>query len=519
MEANSCSRHRTQARVDSSDGVGGGAMPLIEPIEGTAEQAKQQAALSASEAGWSGVHYVGLLVLVSGSYFLAGKFGLQFASMHPSATVLWAPTGISIAAFLLGGYRVWPAIVAGAFLVNISTTGAMVNSLEIAAGNLLEGLTGAFLVRRYADGSKALLRPEFVIRYAVFAGLLATAISATVGVSALCQDGLARWGDFQPVLVTWWLGDMLGALGLAPFLIILLSNRHNSLQPLETLELVGLLAGLSVVSVLVFGPAGLTVLRGHGQASMCFPFLIWAAFRFCPLETAGANLIFFGFATWGTLHGYGPYASGTQPLIVLGSLVAIVGTTSLIVAAAVKEARSDKEELLSIHGLLRSILDRKTQDLDQALGTLNEETAKRAAAGRSLAETRQLLGKLAETIPDVFWLFDAVEQKVLYVNPAYEAIWGRSPQILFQDSKAWLDAVHPEDKEKAKKLLELRAAWPEERKCEVQFRIRRPDGQERWIQARAFVLRDEQGRVCRVAGLASDITQSKGEEEEARRSR
>ena len=228
-------------------------MPLIEPIEGTAEQAKQQVALSASEASWSGVRYVGLLVLVSGSYFLAGKFGLQFASMHPSATVLWAPTGISIAAFLLGGYRVWPAIVAGAFLVNFSTTGAMVNSLEIAAGNLLEGLTGAFLVKRYADGSKAFLRPEFVIRYAVFAGLLATGISATVGVSVLCQDGLARWGDFGPVLLTWWLGDMLGALVLAPFLIILLGNRHNSLQPLETLELGGLLAGLSVVPCLCSG--------------------------------------------------------------------------------------------------------------------------------------------------------------------------------------------------------------------------------------------------------------------------
>jgi PAS domain S-box-containing protein len=492
-------------------------MPLVEQVQGTAEEVKQPVELSAEEASRSGVRYAGLLVLVSGSYFLAGKFGLQFASLHPSVTVLWAPTGISIAALLLGGYRMWPAILAGAFLVNVSTSGAMVNSLEIATGDLLEGLTGAYLVKKYADGAKAFLRPEFVIRYTLFAGLLATGISATVGVSALCQDGLVRSGEFGSVWLTRWLGDMLGALVLAPFLIILLGNRHNSLQPGETLELGGLLAALSLVSVVVFGPVGRTVAHGHGREFMCFPFLVWAAFRFCPLETAGANLVFFGFATWGTLHGYGPYASGTEPPIVLGSLVAIVGTTSLIVAAAVREARSDKEELLSIHGLLRSILDKKTQDLDQALGTLNEETAKRAAAGRSLAETRQLLGKLAETIPDVFWLFDAIEQKVLYVNPAFEAIWGRSPQILFQDSKAWLSAVHPEDKEKAKKLLELRAAWPEEGKCEVQYRIRRPDGEERWIQAQAFVIRDEQGRVCRVAGLASDITQPKGEEAESQR--
>jgi len=488
-------------------------MPLVERVEETAGPPKQLAGLKASTTDLSGLRYAGLLVLVASSYFVAGRFGLQFAWLHPSATVLWAPTGISLAALILGGYRMWPAIAAGAFLVNISTTGAMVNSLEIAAGNVLEGLAGAYLVKKYADGTKAFLRPEFVIRFALFAGLLATGISATVGVSALCQDGLAQWRQFGSVWLTWWLGDMLGALVLAPFLIILLGNRHSSLTPGETLELGGLLLGLSLVSVLVFGPAGLIVAHGQREAFLCFPFLMWAAFRFCPLETAGANLMFFGFATWGTLHGYGPYARGTEPPTVLGSLVAIVGTTSLIVAATVKQARNDKEELLSIHGLLRSILDKKTQDLDEALGTLHEETAKRAEAGRSLAETRQLLGQLAETIPDVFWLFDVVEQKVLYVNPAFEAIWGRPSQILFENSKAWLDSVHPEDKEVAKKILELRAAWPEEGKCEIRYRIRRPDGEERRIHARAFVIRDEQGRVCRVAGLASDVTQTKEEQE------
>lgn len=494
-------------------------MPLVGRVEETAEQPKPLEGLSAPASDLPGLRYGGLLALVTVSYFLAGKFGLQFASLHPSATVLWAPTGISLAALLLGGYKMWPAIAAGAFLVNISTTGAPLNSLEIAAGNLLEGFAGAYLVKRYADGARAFLRPQFAIRYTVFAGLLGTAISATVGASVLCQDGLARWAQFGSLWLTWWLGDMLGALVLAPFLIILLGNRHNSLTPRETLELGGLLVGLSLVSVVVFGPVGLLLARGQARAFMCFPFLIWAAFRFCPLETAGANLIFFGFATWGTLHGYGPYTSGTEPPVVLGALVAIVGTTSLIVAATVKQARNDKEELLSIHGLLRSILDKKTQDLDEALGTLHEETAKRAEAGRSLAETRQLLEQLAETIPDVFWLFDAVEQKVLYVNPAFEAIWGRPSRMLFEDSKAWLATVHPEDMETAKKILGLREAWPEEGKCEIKYRIRRPDGEERWIHARAFVIRNEHGRVCRVAGLASDITQTKDEQERLRKRR
>jgi PAS domain S-box-containing protein len=178
----------------------------------------------------------------------------------------------------------------------------------------------------------------------------------------------------------------------------------------------------------------------------------------------------------------------------------------------VKQGRSDKEELMGIHALLRSILDRKTQDLDEALGTLQEETAKSVATGRSLAEARQLLLQVAATSPDVFWLYDVVEQRVLYVNPAYEAIWGRPSQNLAENARAWLAAIHPEDQEKAKRLLELGTAWPEESACEATYRIRRPDGQERWIHARAFVIRDEQGRASRVASLASDITQNRMQE-------
>jgi integral membrane sensor domain MASE1 len=201
---------------------------LVERVEDTTAQAQQSAEPRAAAVT---LRYAGLLVLVAASYFVTGKFGQQFALLHPSVTMLWTPSGISIAAFLLGGYRMWPAILAGAFLVNVSTTGAVRNSLEIVAGNLLEGLTAAYLVREYAGGTRAFLRPHSVFRYAVFAGLFATAISATVGVSVLCQDGLAQWKQFGSVWFTWWLGDMLGALVLAPFLIVLLAHKPDSVPP------------------------------------------------------------------------------------------------------------------------------------------------------------------------------------------------------------------------------------------------------------------------------------------------
>src|SRR5215471_11693981 len=87
-------------------------------------------------------------------YVLAGKFGLRLAVFHPSATPVWPPTGISLAAFLLLGYWVWPAIFLGAFLVNVTTAGSTVSSLAIATGNTLEGLIGALLVNYVANGRK-----------------------------------------------------------------------------------------------------------------------------------------------------------------------------------------------------------------------------------------------------------------------------------------------------------------------------------------------------------------------------
>src|SRR5436190_21601066 len=83
------------------------------------------------------------------AYFAAGKLGLMLASLHPSASPVWPPTGIAVASFLILGYRVWPAILVGAFLANFTTAGSLATSLGIALGNTLEGMLGAYLALRF----------------------------------------------------------------------------------------------------------------------------------------------------------------------------------------------------------------------------------------------------------------------------------------------------------------------------------------------------------------------------------
>jgi integral membrane sensor domain MASE1 len=85
-------------------------------------------------------------------YVVAGKIGLRFAMVHPSATAIWAPTGIALSACLMFGQWVWPGILAGAFLVHVTTTGSMATSIGISAGNTFEALLGCYFIERYANG-------------------------------------------------------------------------------------------------------------------------------------------------------------------------------------------------------------------------------------------------------------------------------------------------------------------------------------------------------------------------------
>jgi len=280
-----------------------------------------------------------LLAALFGLYVLTGKVGLSVAFVHASATAVWPPTGIALAAFLTLGYECWPAIFAGAFVVNISTAGSVATSLGIATGNTLEGLLGAYLVSRFARGHRACERARDVFKLAGLAALLSTAVSATAGVVALSLAGFARWTDFGSIWSTWWMGDAVSVLVVAPAVLLWAAHPRVRWTRRQALEAVGLLACLAIVGIAVFG--GLVPWRDkhYPLEFLCVPLLLWAAFRFEQREAATVVVLLAGVAIWGTLRGYGPFTRPlfNESLLLLQAFQGVSAVITLVLAAAVAE--------------------------------------------------------------------------------------------------------------------------------------------------------------------------------------
>ena len=288
-----------------------------------------------------------VLVGLAAIYFVAGKLGLRLASVNTSATAVWAPTGIALAAFLILGYRVWPAVLVSAFLVNLTTAGSLVTSISIGAGNTLEGIVGAYLVNRFANGRNALQRAPDVFKFAALTAIVSTMVSATCGVTSLALAGFADWARYGSIWLTWWLGDAAGALVVAPFVILWSASLRPRWRGRRLFEAALLLLSLCFVGAIVFGGLFPSEVKNYPLEFLCLPLLIWAAFRFGQREVATAVAILSGIATWGTLHGFGPFARNAQneSLLLLQTFMAVTALTTLALAAVVSERRAAEKQL------------------------------------------------------------------------------------------------------------------------------------------------------------------------------
>ena len=245
----------------------------------------------------SGVASLALLTLV---YFAAAKLGLQVAYLNPSATPVWPPTGIALAALLVLGYRASPAIWLGAFLANLATTGSLVSPPESpsATRSRPSPEPGSSITSRAAATPSSAPRTSSSSRSW---RRVSTSISATLGVLSLSADGFVQPGTHGAVWLTWWLGDLVGALIVAPLVLLWSADWRVRFSPVRAGETTALLLAVLAGGLVMFGgflpPFPLTFLA--------LPLLLWPAFRFGPREAVTVAALLGVIAVAGTLRGVG----------------------------------------------------------------------------------------------------------------------------------------------------------------------------------------------------------------------
>ncbi|HEY5582426.1 MAG TPA: PAS domain-containing protein, partial [Rhodoferax sp.] len=149
-----------------------------------------------------------------------------------------------------------------------------------------------------------------------------------------------------------------------------------------------------------------------------------------------------------------------------------------------------------------------------SLHVLSDITAQRQGVAK-LSESENRFRLIAETITEVFWMADVAVGKMFYISPAYEHIWGRSTQSLYENPGSFIEAIHPDDVTRVLADLELEKTG---QPFDHEYRIHRPDGTLRWIWDRGFPIHEPTGEVLRYVGIAQDITERKRAEEALKKS-
>jgi PAS domain S-box-containing protein len=438
------------------------------------------------------------LAFVFALYFGAGKLGLAVPFTSSNVSPIWPAAGVAVAAVLIWGIQIAPAIAFAAFLVNFLTPVPTFASIAIGLGNASSAVIAGYLLKHFADFETSLPRLKDVLRLVVVAAVLATAVAASVGVTALTLVDAKAWTGYGSAWRIWWLGDAMGVLVVAPLLLTGRDLLHIR-RGWRVLEACLLSIAILVTSAAIFSPW--TTVRDDVLAFVVFPFIIWAALRFRVAGAAVAVLLSASFAVWGTAHGFGPFVNHT-PLhnaMLLQVFVAMTALTGLILAAVINErehigeAFESEKQLLSesesAKEKLEELVKERTQELEQ-------NTAQLAYQAR-----------LLDLANDAIFIRNAAD-KISYWNEGAERLYGwASEEVLNRSVHEILRTEFPVP------LLEIL----ETDRWEGELRHTTKYGSQITVSSRWTTLRDRNGKSEGWLEINTDITARKRAEEAARR--
>ena len=401
------------------------------------------------------------IVILASLYVAGGWLGLSVAVHSEHVTLIWPPTGLSIAALILYGWRLWPGVLLGCLTLNTLTEISFPVGLAIAIGNTLEALVGSSVMVHYFFFRPTLARVRDVVVLLVVGGVFATIISAGVGVTAMWLAGSVASNAYFSVMLTWWLGNLGGLVALTPFLLLL---RTGSPAWSNLLRDPGfwIVTSLLVISCLViFGGVATDAVE---RMAMQLPLLClaWAGIR---LGTRGAVIISFStiaMAVTATAQGLGPLATADPQtsMTILWSYGVGMGATALTLAAAVAQRNSaedrhqlevaERERIERAH-LLSHERERIMREMHDGLG--GQLVSVLSMVQRGQASNDEIAEALRRSLDDMRIVIDSLETRESSFQELLGKLRARLEPLLRRngldlhwriDDRAALDAFDPE---------------------------------------------------------------------------
>ncbi len=425
------------------------------------------------------VVYLVKLLLLAAVYYGAARFGLQYASIGRSVSLIWPPSGVAFAALTLLGYRYWPGVALGAFLANATLTPIPLHAtIIIALGNTLEALVAAYLLRRTAGPRPQLDDFRHVRSLVLVAAPLGALCAGVIGPISLWLAGAVSGSALLAAVAIWWTGDLLGMLVMAPVLFTWMVPPPSRDNPRRLIEVVVLCLGTLAAAELGLGRYfEAAAVREVDYQYLLFPFVIWAALRFGARGASLMTLTVAAVTVGHTVQGGGPFAGVTalRTLFEVAGYLALVGVTGLLLAAAVRWERYQ--------------------------------------ATKALAESEERLRRALDAARMGIWDW-SMHSNTLRWDDNLRRIYGLSPDDRMSSYEEFLERVHPDDRTHVRESV--RKVLKDGGDLDHEFRILLPDGRVRWVADQGEVRRDEEGRPAYLTGVCTDVTERRIAEERLR---
>lgn len=267
--------------------------------------------------------------------------GLSLPVAEGVVTPVWAPAGIALVGLVCGGVRLWPVVLAAAFVGNATAGSTLLLSAGIAGGNTAQAVVGALLLGRF--GFSTSLRRGRDVGLLLPVAALSGTISATFGVTQLwALDHVSMMG-FAERWLLWWSGDVMGILVVAPFLFAAITRLTEGarIRRLRMAEFVFVQGALAVVAAVVFSN------EQFRFPALMIPLWAWAALRFHAFGSATATLIVASLGVAYTVNGAFMFdgLDPAQTVQLVQALIAVVGLSALMIGASLAESEMQRAKV------------------------------------------------------------------------------------------------------------------------------------------------------------------------------